>query len=303
METLNKESFLREYELQDLYKEKLIDWGTIQDIYIDYSKKSTQTELEKVQKEITDLLNIRLKRKCHTIESRIKDSEHLVEKIIRKVCEENSDKYKKINKDNYREIVRDLIGVRVLVISKEDWEEVHDELCSIFRSKAVTDEKPEYFMEEPPKAYIRYGDRDVFRNKIKTQYSNKGYRSQHYVITNRNYYCEIQVRTIAEEVYGEFDHKVRYPYRKDNNFLLRYTTAMAQIMAVADELVSTCLQMPAGLWDECAKAYDKDVYTDWEQRNKELSVDIDKGSKALGLPADAKVMFANKILRKEGEQV
>ena len=37
-----------------------------------------------------------------------------------------------------------------------------------------------------------------------------------------NYYFEVQVRTIAEEVYAEFDHYVKYPYRENNHFLKRY---------------------------------------------------------------------------------
>ena len=301
MKTLDKDSFLQKYGLQDIYKESLIQWSTLSEIYEDYSKPETQEDFAKSDREIVALLNARLKGKCHSIESRIKDPEHLTEKIIRKVCVEDNAKYASICKDNYSEIIRDLIGVRVLVFSKENWEDVHDELCSIFKSEDTADEKTGYFMKETPKAYIRYGDRDVFRNKIYTQYSNKGYRSQHYVIAYEGCYCEIQVRTIAEEVYGEFDHKVRYPYRKDNNFLLRYTTTMAQIMAVADEMVSTCLQMPAELWDACAEAYDKDIYADWEIRNKAVSIGADKGDKVSGLSGDAKTIAMEKILRRKGE--
>lgn len=299
MKTLDKEWFLKKYGLQNIYKESLIGWNTLSEIYEDYIEPETQRGLEKIGEKVVALLSAQLKGKCHSIESRIKDPEHLIEKVIRKVCAEDNAKYADICKGSYSEIIRDLIGVRVLVFSKENWEDVHDVLCSIFKSKDTAAEKSGYSMEETPKAYIRYGDRDVFRNKIYTQYSNKGYRSQHYVIACEGCYCEIQVRTIAEEVYGEFDHKVRYPYRKDNNFLLRYTTTMAQIMAVADEMVSTCLQMPAELWDACAAAYDQDTYVDWEIRNKAVPVSVDEGDRVSGLPENARALFDNKIFRRK----
>lgn len=241
-------------------------------------------------------MNTKLKGYCHSIESHIKNPEHLIEKIIRKKCIENNFKYKNICEDNYYEIIRDLIGVRILVFSKEGWEIIHDKLCDVFKMEDNEEKDSRYYMKEVPEAYIRYGDRDVFRNKIHTQYSNRGYRSQHYVIVYNRYYCEIQVRTIAEEVYGEFDHKVRYPYRKDNKFLLRYTITMAQLMAVADELVSTCLQMPAELWDECSRAYGDDVYADWVKRNKPSTVDNKTGDLMMSL--DARTIANNKILRR-----
>ena len=77
-------------------------------------------------------------------------------------------------------------------------------------------------------AYIRYGDRDVFHGKIKTDYSNKGYRSQHYILKRDGVYFEIQVRTLAEEVYGEFDHRVRYPNEEENKFLIRYANIVSK---------------------------------------------------------------------------
>lgn len=298
MKTLDKESFLDEYKLREFYREDLISWDTIQKIYADFDKQK-HDELEKVQKEVLNLLNEKLKGYYHSIESRIKNPEHLIEKIIRKICIENNYKYKTICEDNYYEIIRDLIGIRILVFSKEGWEKIHDELCDVFKAEDNMERNAQYYMKEVPEAYIRYGDRDVFHNKIHTQYSNKGYRSQHYIIAYNRYYCEIQVRTIAEEVYGEFDHIVRYPYRKDNKFLLRYTTTMAQLMAVADELVSTCMQMPAELWDQCAKAFGDDVFADWVKRNQSPSVDDKKGDLTISL--DARTIANNKILRREGD--
>lgn len=113
-------------------------------------------------------------------------------------------------------------------------------------------------------AYTRYGDRDIFKDKIHAEHSNKGYRSQHYIVKFQHYYCEIQVRTLSEEVYGEFDHMVKYPYRDQNKFLIRYTNTLSQLLDAVDELISTCFQMQADGWENCNQYYEKDKYIDWK---------------------------------------
>lgn len=161
--------------------------------------------------------------------------------------------------------------MRILLFSKEEWEGVYDDLTKAFPSE----EKGLNYMKEEPVAYTRYGDRDIFRDKIHAEYTNKGYRSQHYIVRYNGCYCEIQVRTLPEEVYGEFDHHVKYPYREDNHFLIRYSTVLGQLLDSADEIISTCYQMGEKGWDACNHYYEKDTYVDWtklEQR-PELSLE------------------------------
>lgn len=123
--------------------------------------------------------------------------EHVIEKIIRKVGNEDSQKYQNIDVCNYKDILKDLIGIRVIVIKKEGWKEAHDLVCVLFNR----------FYDDTPKAYVCYGDRKIFdEDSIDVDYTVKGYRSQHYIVQYKTCYTEIQVRTLAEEVYGEFDY-------------------------------------------------------------------------------------------------
>ena len=167
-------------------------------------------------------------------------------------------------------------GTSLLTISKEEWEIVHDWLIKKFNPDihAIADIK----MKEKPQAYTRYGDRDIFHNKIEMELSNKGYRSQHYVVEYKDVYCEIQVRTISEEVFGEFDHRVRYPYRDENKFLKRYTTIVGEFMDSVDELISTCLQME-DTWDVNEEYFGKDRYLDFQNISKE-KVEYNKSNPA-----------------------
>lgn len=49
MKTLDKESFLAEYKLQEFYREDLISWDTIQKIYDDFDQQKSN-ELKKFNK-------------------------------------------------------------------------------------------------------------------------------------------------------------------------------------------------------------------------------------------------------------
>ncbi len=259
---LDKEQFFKDYPVWDDFVKSDLKWEVLQEIHEDYQKRDkdfkscAQDIKEYILKDISDGGNIVI----HSICSRVKNPEHLIEKIIRKRGNEQSQKYEGINVMNYHEIVRDLVGVRILILAKEQWEEVFDWLMMKFPESS----KEECRIVEQPKAYTRYGDRDIFHNKIHREHTNKGYRSQHYVVEFKRLYCEIQVRTLAEEVYGEFDHKVKYPYRENNRFLKRYTSIVSQLLNSVDEIISTCFQLGEEGWKDCESFCKEDTYIDWK---------------------------------------
>lgn len=232
---LDKEAFFKKYSVQEYFQKSGLDWKNLEDIYDDYVQYRN-TELDGLCVELENFLmenfNVHSSSNgdipLHSIRGRVKSPEHLVEKIIRKRGKEHSYKYKDIDVSNYKSIVRDLIGIRILVLAKEEWEGIFDEIVSLFPQNDSSDIR----MVESPKAYTRYGDRDIFKGKIVSEHSNKGYRSQHYVVCFKGVYCEIQVRTLSEEVFGEFDHKVKYPYRDNNKFLIRYSNTLSQLLDV-----------------------------------------------------------------------
>ena len=107
---------------------------------------------------------------------------------------------------------------------------------------------------------MRYGDSDIFKGMLETKYTHKDYRSQHYTVKFRNVYCEIQVRTLAEEVYGEFDHQVRYPYNKDNKFLKQYTSMLSKITVATDHILSLCMKLPEDILLKCDECYEEEIF-------------------------------------------
>lgn len=291
---LAQEDFFKQYKVQEEFERSELSWNDLDRIYMDYIGR--MGELQKCKDLLEKQIRNHLVEDCHSICTRIKSPEHLIEKIIRKKGKEQNRKYENINETNYCEIIRDLIGVRILLLSKEGWERIFDWLTAEFEESS----SKEITMAEAPVAYTRYGDRDIFKGKIRMEHTNKGYRSQHYILKYHGYYCEIQVRTLAEEVYGEFDHYVKYPYRENNKFLKRYTSAVSQLLDTVDEMISTCVQMGENGWDQSEKYYGEDQYIDWQHTSqKSMREDLIKPDyQYTGEEIDA-VSYANAIfLRK-----
>ena len=289
---LDKEEFFRKYKVQDEFEESDLSWGTLEKIYDDFKprREKLKAYCKDVESYILDGIDVPI----HSIRHRIKEPEHLIEKIIRKRGKEQTKKYKDINESNYLQVVRDLVGIRILVLSKEEWEGVFDWIINKFPQNYT---EP-IFMAEDPVAYTRYGDRDIYKNKIHKEHTNKGYRSQHYIVKYKDYYCEFQVRTLAQEVYGEFDHKVKYPYRNNNNFLRRYTNSMSQLLDSVDEIISTCFQMGESGWEDCSQYYGEDEFIDWQKTSQKASKKRDN-IEGLKESTEGKIniaSYANKIL-------
>jgi ppGpp synthetase/RelA/SpoT-type nucleotidyltranferase len=170
--------------------------------------------------------------KVHSVRYRIKDPEHLIEKIIRKKIE---DKNSNLTLENYKEELTDLIGLRALHLFKEDWEFVNDFITTTWDLK------------QNPIANYRKGDTEqiieFFKKKGCEPKEHKyGYRSIHYIIKTQPgkqvHYGEIQVRTIFEEAWAEIDHTIRYPYDLENPIFFQFLLILNRLSGSADEMGS-----------------------------------------------------------------
>lgn len=146
---LDQKTFFDKYNVRTDFEHSDLEWHTLQAIHEDY--RNLNNEIDICMDELEKYIRKHIKNtdaNLHSIRFRKKDPEHLIEKIIRKCGKEQLAKYKNINQHNYKEIIRDLIGVRILTLAKEDWEAVHDAIVGMFAF-------PEYTLAEPPVAYTR----------------------------------------------------------------------------------------------------------------------------------------------------
>jgi ppGpp synthetase/RelA/SpoT-type nucleotidyltranferase len=95
----------------------------------------------------------------------------------------------------------------------------------------------DWFLHEQPVAYSWDPEsRDFFQDLgLKAEIKDTYYTSIHYVIKPKrdsNICCEVQVRTLFEEIWGEIDHKINYPHPTENR-------ACREQLRVLSKLVST----------------------------------------------------------------
>ncbi len=228
---LDREKFFKKFSITDeAFKKTGLEWETLEEIYRDYTKLVPL--LEKKTTEFT--LKLIDSNAVHSVRRRVKKPIHLIEKIIRK-----GEKYsqRNISVKNYKKIVTDLIGVRVLHLFKDDWMEVHNEIISNWE------------IAETPQINIRRGDYNMEDLKKSIEHLNcdiiireHGYRSVHYLVessleeTGEIIYTEMQVRTVFEEAWSEIDHLMRYPYDVDNPIISEYLSIFNRIVGSADEM-------------------------------------------------------------------
>lgn len=162
----------------------------------------------------------------HSIKSRLKDVTSLEKKIYRKQ-EENGII---ITDENIFTKITDFIGVRVLHLHQDQFTEIHNAIIS----KITTGD---WVFVEQPKAYTWDPETVKFYENlaIDTVVRDTFYTSIHYLVkpNNKNSICcEIQVRTLFEEIWGEIDHTINYP---------EPTTSIAckEQLRVLSKLVST----------------------------------------------------------------
>lgn len=287
---LDKNNFLKEFKLEQSFSMCKIKWEILSGIYEDFSHK--KSILEQVAKDLLKEMRDSNIEGIHSLRFRVKNEEHLIEKIIRNNIDGKA-KYQDITIDNYYKKITDLIGVRILLLYKEDWIGFHNYITHSFEDNPkkyinITkknynyyDDKDARYFAECPIAFLRFGDKFIYNGYIKTEYTYKDYRSIHYILKYKNQYCEVQVRTLAEEIYGEFDHNVRYPYKKENKFLKSYTSILSKVMVATDEMISLCKGIPEEVIDDCDQ-YIKEVslpkvelqQADIKEENKEAPMDL-----------------------------
>lgn len=183
--------------------------------------------------------------KVHSVRWRVKDPEHLMEKIVRKRIPgtKNFNKeYLGIDIENYHEIVTDLVGIRALHLFKDDYIEIDTHLR----------ERWNHSDTEAPIYYYRAGDvQELVPEIFNKKEHPAGYRSIHYIFEskplNKKLFTEVQVRTIFEEGWSEIDHKVRYPNFSEEKTIKYFLDIFNRLAGSADEMGSFVKALDAEL--------------------------------------------------------
>ncbi|VXC98331.1 GTP pyrophosphokinase [Sphingomonas sp. T1] len=149
-------------------------------------------------------LRIGGKQIVHSYKSRLKDREHLRSKLARKRAEGRP-----VAPDDLFRRVTDLAGVRIIHLFQEHFSQI-DRLIrgKVVAGDWVLDERATAYTWDPEAAdYFGAFDLSVVQKPT-------SYTSVHYLLRPRAdspLCCEVQVRTLFEEIWGEVDHQINYP--------------------------------------------------------------------------------------------
>lgn len=133
---INRKEFFKKYHNQELFYQSGLSWDVLEDIECDYdSKVGTFKKIaSEYVEEIGNLTDV------HSVRFRIKDVEHLIEKVIRKAVE-YGDTNIVFNKETYLIEITDIIGIRALYVFKSDYLSLHNAITSRYKKNFC--EKPQ----------------------------------------------------------------------------------------------------------------------------------------------------------------
>jgi ppGpp synthetase/RelA/SpoT-type nucleotidyltranferase len=185
----------------------------IRELLAEFDTRATQLEtyLQQLQAVLVNPKNA-LAPHIHSFKWRLKDRQSLRDKFFRKL-----DTAKRggvafdITRENMFVRINDLVGVRILHLHTRQMKEIDTAIKSLIDDAGLT-------ISEGPFARMWDSETRSYFESIGIETRESGpsmYTSVHYVIDSNSknrYTAELQVRTLAEELWGEVTHSVDYPH-------------------------------------------------------------------------------------------
>lgn len=180
----------------------------------------------------------------HFIKYRLKSASRLRAKLIKKALGRKKGSRIAINAENLFEKVNDLAGIRILHLHTNQINDINRHIKRILQKNKIR------IIEGP---LVHCWDRD-YENLFKqfgiasknisddSRAQKSMYTSVHYVLEaneRTKISFELQVRTLADELWGEVSHKVEYEEREPNALVKDQLKVLARLTAAATRLVDS----------------------------------------------------------------
>ena len=172
------------------------------------------------------------RRVVHSYKCRLKDRSHLKEKITRKLSQGRN-----ITQESLFDDITDLAGVRIMHLFQHDFGPIDQ----VIRQK-VSD--GDWVLDKNPKAYTWDPEAAEYFRRFDLKVTEKlsSYTSVHYLVRPRKdspLCCEIQVRTLFEEIWGEVDHQINYPKETENLSCKEQLMVLSKIVCAGSRLLDS----------------------------------------------------------------
>ena len=184
----------------------------------------------------------------HSLKWRTKSIPSLEDQILRKMDEAKAaDKPFGLTKQNLFVKINDLAGFRILHLNTDQLPNLAAGLKDLLKSSSIPSlRRPLQGLDDESRELLRGMGFKIVNKPSKPSF----YTSVHYVIkANRKtkITCEIQVRTLMEEVWGEVDHLLNYPHKTKILACKEQIAALARATSTCSRLVDSIFRSHADL--------------------------------------------------------
>jgi ppGpp synthetase/RelA/SpoT-type nucleotidyltranferase len=133
--------------------------------------------------------------------------------------------------------ITDIVGVRVMHLHQAQFPLIHNCIMKQIHNG-------DWVLFEDPKAYTWDPESRVFFENLglAVHVKESFYTSIHYVVKPRKdsiAACEIQVRTLFEEIWGEIDHSINYPSPTTNVGCREQIRVLARLVGAGSRLADS----------------------------------------------------------------
>jgi putative GTP pyrophosphokinase len=171
----------------------------------------------------------------HFIKYRLKDPKHLREKLIRKAMQGDIiDKWRLFGR------ITDLAGIRIIHLHTSQMEAMHKAILAILEEQQLR------LVEKPTANCWDVEYESIFKSfGITPRRRGSMYTTVHYVIRanqKTKVTCEVQVRTLMDEVWGEVSHRINYPTESPSSSCKDQLKVLARLTSGCTRLVDSIFQ-------------------------------------------------------------
>jgi len=175
----------------------------------------------------------------HFIKYRLKDPHHLREKLIRKAMKGDV-----IDKSRLFGRITDLAGIRIIHLHTSQMEAMHKAILAILEEQQLR------LVEKPSANCWDVEYESIFESfGIAPRRRGSMYTTVHYVIRanqKTKVTCELQVRTLMDEVWGEVSHRVNYPAESSSSSCQDQLKVLARLTSGCTRLVDSIFRSHHG---------------------------------------------------------
>lgn len=213
----------------------------IRDAVKAYVSKRSDFEADAANLQTRLLAHQELKKLIHSLKWRSKDPDHLTDKLERKArAALEKEAPFLITADNVFEQLPDLAGVRLLHLHMRQMQRIHPLIMTVFDEEGyvrVQDPEAKTWDPEYEQMFQTLG--------VAVTRNDSLYTSVHYVVKQNmasRRQCELQVRTLAEELWGEVSHTINYPHETDSVACKEQLKVLARLVSGSSRLVDSIFE-------------------------------------------------------------